>query len=267
MLSARLATAVVLVAAIAGTLIYLPPWAFSALILCAVLFALAELFRLSLSVTRSYRLIAILFGMVVAVHQTWPLARLPIDVVLIVGVWLIAFAYMILMPTLEHYAQRVGAATFGAVYIGMTLPYLSRMREMDHGRAMVAMTLAMVALSDTAAFTVGKTIGRKKLAALISPNKTLEGFIGGFFGSVGGILAVRALWWNELPLLPAIGLGLLIGLVAPIGDLIESAIKRGAHVKDSGDMLPGHGGMLDRCDAYLFSAPVVFYYLKWVVGV
>lgn len=258
MLLTRIGTALLLIAIIAATLVYAPVASFRGLVLLAVFFALAEFYHLTLGPSRVYRITATLLGLGLAACQSW---QRPWDRWLLLVAFLLALMLLWRVTTLERFAMRWGVALLGIVYIGLTLPYLSWLRALDHGRVLVAMTLAMVALSDSAAFAVGRTLGRRKLAPLTSPNKTLAGFVAGFGGSVLGILGCRALWWPEFPLLPAIGLGLIIGLVAPLGDLIESAVKRGAHVKDSGQMLPGHGGMLDRCDAYFFSAPVVYYFV------
>jgi phosphatidate cytidylyltransferase len=263
MFRARVITAILLIAVIAVTLIYLPPYAFQWLVLLAVLFALAEFNRLSLSRIRFYRMTALCCGMGIALVQTWRPAWLPMDMALIGCLFLLALAYMWRATILEDYVTRVSMAFFGAAYIGLTLPYLGLIRLEPHGVTMVVATLAMVACSDTAAYTVGKSIGRRKLASQVSPNKTVEGFLGGFLGSLVAMLVCRALLWPEMPLVPACSLAVLIGFVAPMGDLIESAIKRACHVKDSGRMLPGHGGMLDRCDAYFFSGPAVYYFVQW----
>ncbi|MBI4238475.1 MAG: phosphatidate cytidylyltransferase [Deltaproteobacteria bacterium] len=261
MLLTRIFTALLLIAVIATTLVVGSAALFRGLVLLAVLFALAEFYRLTLGASRVYRLTATLLGLGLAACQSW---HLPWERWLWAMALVLAVVLLWRATTLERFAARWGVALLGSIYIGSTLPYLSWLRALDHGRALVAMTLAMVALSDSAAFAVGRTLGRRKLAPLTSPNKTLEGFIAGFAGSIVGMLGCRALWWPEFPLLAAVQLGLVIGLVAPIGDLIESAVKRGAHVKDSGQMLPGHGGMLDRCDAYLFSAPIVYYFVTWL---
>ena len=266
MLHIRIGTALLLIGIVATTLLYAPPWAFQVLVLLAVLFAFAEYNRLALSHLRGYRLPALLVGMGVATAQSLRLPPLPIDAVLIAALFVLALVYMYRTTIFEQFPERLAIAFFGIVYIGLTLPYLGWIRQLDHGRALVGMTLAMVALSDTAAFAVGKMLGKRKLAALISPKKTLEGFIAGFAGSVAGALAFRAAFYEALPMWPCVALGLLIGFVAPMGDLVESAIKRACHVKDSGAMLPGHGGMLDRCDAYFFSAPVVYYFFTKVMG-
>ncbi|MBI2343132.1 MAG: phosphatidate cytidylyltransferase [Deltaproteobacteria bacterium] len=259
----RVATAIVLIAVIGATVFFARPVVFQGLVLLAVLFALAEYNRLALSHLRFYRLTALLSGMLVGTVQTWPVPWMPIDLLLILLTFLVAVLYLWRTTIMEGYVERLALAMFGSLYIALSLPYLGRMRLLPHGQAMIVMTLTMVALSDTAAYVVGKTLGRRKFASMASPNKTMEGFYASFVGSMIAVLLTRWFLWRDMPIWPALGLGVVIGMVGPFGDLIESAIKRGAHVKDSGSILPGHGGVLDRSDAYLFSAPVVYYAVQW----
>lgn len=264
MLRKRISTAVLLVGLIGSTLFLLPPLAFEILILLSVIFAVAEFHRLVLSRLRFYRLTALAGGVCIAAVQLWRPPQIPLDVVLLGVFFTLAVLYLWRATVLEAYVTHLAVAMLGSLYIGLTLPYLGLLRREPDGVAWVMLTLAMVALSDTAAYTVGRTWGRRRFS-IASPNKTLEGFYANFLGCIVAMLAVRVLLLPTLPLLQGLGLALLIGFVGPFGDLIESAVKRAYHVKDSGASLPGHGGVLDRCDAYLFAGPVVYYYLQWVL--
>lgn len=266
MLRTRVITACGLLALIVSSLTVWPRWTFHLLVMTAVFFAHRELYRMLMTRRRAYRLTASAFGLLIAALQIWGDGRVPIDLALVLSLFLIAVLFLQYATTLERYPQHVAIAAFGVLYISCTLPYLSRIAMLPHGGTLVGMVLMMVALSDTAAYSVGNTWGRRKLAPLTSPNKTWEGFYGGFLGSLAGLLIMRAIAYPAMPLLPSLGLALVIGFVAPCGDLIESALKRAVHVKDSSRMLPGHGGMLDRCDAYLFSAPIMYYFAKWILG-
>ena len=124
--------------------------------------------------------------------------------------------------------------------------------------------VAVVALGDIAAYFIGTALGRHKLAPSISPGKSWEGFAGGLLGSLLGGLAIAGLL-DELDLLQGLTMGAIAGLIAPVGDLVESLAKREIGIKDSGRILPGHGGFLDRLDAILFAAPAVYLYLLFVV--
>ena len=127
------------------------------------------------------------------------------------------------------------------------------------GTAVIWLVLVSIWASDTFAYFVGRAIGKRKVVPAISPNKTLEGFIGGFVGCVlvGWIGSICL----GLPLNFGYGIGIIIGVLAPLGDLFESKLKRQANKKDSGTLLPGHGGVLDRFDSLLFAAPLVLAYI------
>ncbi|UCF66362.1 MAG: phosphatidate cytidylyltransferase [Acidobacteriota bacterium] len=137
----------------------------------------------------------------------------------------------------------------------------------ERGRDLMVLTLLVVYAADTAAYYGGRAMGRHRLAPRISPKKTVEGAVFGLIGAgLTSLLApawfFRALAWEQ-----AVALGLAIGLAGMLGDLSESLLKRAAAVKDSGTLLPGHGGLLDRIDSLLFAAPVVYWYHHyWMAG-
>jgi phosphatidate cytidylyltransferase len=162
-------------------------------------------------------------------------------------------------------------AIFCLLYTGLTLVTLPALKEQTNGPSLVAFLLCVVWAGDIAALYVGRTLGRHKLAPRISPNKTWEGAIGSIVGSLlvaGGLFALARLLertWNSAILsYPEevwfwLGLAVLLNVAAQLGDLVESALKRSVDVKDSGSLLPGHGGVLDRIDAILLAAPVLWY--------
>lgn len=133
----------------------------------------------------------------------------------------------------------------------------------NDGLGYVIMLFVTVLLTDTGAYLFGKNFGKHKLAPIVSPNKTIEGSLGGALLAVIGALIVghfiHLIWYHSVIV------GLLATIFAQIGDLSESLIKRDAGVKDSGDLLPGHGGFLDRADSYVLTIPVLFYYFKYFV--
>jgi len=170
-------------------------------------------------------------------------------------------------------------SAFGVFYIAFSLGLLIRLRHMPQSEYLIIFILFSVWGGDIAAYYIGKNFGRHKLAPVVSPNKSWEGAIASVIASIGIAVVVfyfrqyiNALFMHEpdpdvldpVPLgtLYVAGLGLLSNIAAQFGDLFESALKRGAGVKDSGTLLPGHGGMLDRIDALLFAIPVVWYYAE-----
>jgi phosphatidate cytidylyltransferase len=155
------------------------------------------------------------------------------------------------------------AAMLAPVYIGLPLGSLVGVHAIA-GREAVLLLIATVAVSDTAQFYTGKTFGRTPLAPMRSPKKTREGAVGGFI-IAPAFLALAGSYW--LPVYPwwwhaSLGLGIVVAGI--IGDLFESMLKRAADMKDSGALIPGHGGVLDRIDALLFAAPVFYFFLRTV---
>ena len=146
----------------------------------------------------------------------------------------------------------------GAVYLGMTLRYLSLMRALDQGLWLLVITAITVWMTDSGAYFIGKSFGRHKLWPRISPKKTWEGLFGGLFvGTLSAIaltlwLIPGALWWQGAVI------GVLAGIVGPLGDLSESLFKRQVGAKDSSHLIPGHGGFFDRIDSFIFVGPVVY---------
>ena len=155
----------------------------------------------------------------------------------------------------------------GILYVGWLLSYLVALRGLDDGRNWVFFALFITFASDTAAFFTGSALGKHRLAPHISPGKTWEGTIGGILGAI----IVSLFFILPTPLtLPlnwgqAILLGLLVSVFGQLGDLVESLFKRNMGVKDSGSLIPGHGGFLDRIDSIVFAGIVVYYYVIWAI--
>lgn len=178
------------------------------------------------------------------------------------------------------------ASVFGFVYVALPLGMLMQVRQQWAGAFYLLYLLLVVWAGDIFAYFVGKAIGRHRMSPRISPKKTWEGAIASVVASVvvgwlmfshaeqvssallrwGLIQRADGLFGLEVPAMgPVIILTMILNVAAQLGDLVESLIKRGAGVKDSGALLPGHGGMLDRIDALLFAAPVLWYYAAWHV--
>jgi phosphatidate cytidylyltransferase len=139
------------------------------------------------------------------------------------------------------------------------------LRGVDAGRDWVFFALFTTFASDTIAFFAGRALGRHKLAPGISPGKTWEGAIAGVFGAIIFSLLLVTLLSLPLSYGQAILLGLLVSIFGQLGDLTESLFKRNMGVKDSGRLIPGHGGVLDRMDSVVFAGIVVYYYVIWVI--
>ncbi len=172
-----------------------------------------------------------------------------------------AFVLKALAQTRQSTTVSVGATVLGAGWIGLGLAHVILLRDLSqHGKLAALTVLLTVFAADSAAFLVGQLLGRHRLAPSISPGKTWEGFVA---GAVVAVLVPFFALYEErddfLGVWHALGVGGAIAVAGPLGDLFESALKRDMQVKDTGMLLAGHGGMLDRIDSLLFAAVAAFY--------
>ncbi|WP_072370795.1 phosphatidate cytidylyltransferase [Thermophilibacter mediterraneus] len=160
----------------------------------------------------------------------------------------------------------VAVTAFGPLYTSLAFSSIVLIRMYDHGPAGALLALGVMLSiwgNDAMAYFVGSAIGAHKLAPRISPSKSVEGFVGGIAGSVAVWALVSAFLVPELDMALAVACGLVVGVASVFGDLFESRIKRGAGVKDSGNLIPGHGGLLDRSDSMLFGGMAAFFLLRF----
>ena len=158
-----------------------------------------------------------------------------------------------------------GRVILGILYIPLLMAHFILIRQTQSGVLWIFFILVMAFAGDTAAYYIGRRFGKHKLLPEVSPGKTVEGTIGLVAGSIAGCLLFRLFLFPMLPVIHAIILGLVGSVVGQLGDLSESALKRTAGVKDSGTMLPGHGGILDRLDCLMFITPFVYYYQGYMI--
>ena len=186
----------------------------------------------------------------------------PLGLALTAGVAVVA---LIEMASNAHSLDRAALTMFGALFAGWMPAHLALIRDMrPHGEAFLFMTFASVWCMDTAAYAVGRSAGRRTLAPVLSPKKTWEGAAAGLVAAVGVCLLFSRFALKDALTLPgAAAIGLLIGVAGQLSDLAESMVKRDAGVKESGALLPGHGGVLDRFDSYILCAPAIYYFLSF----
>ncbi len=182
-------------------------------------------------------------------------------VMVLLAAFPVTFMLALLRPRRENLSWAIAVTMFGVLWIGLPFAHAVLLRELppnSHGLGLVIDVLVGTFIGDTSAYFVGRAFGRTPLAPRISPNKTVAGLVGGV---VGGTLAFwfAGLYQDWLSGVDALLIGLSVALVAPIGDLFESAIKRDLQVKDTGRFFGAHGGVLDRLDAVLFTMPVAYY--------
>jgi phosphatidate cytidylyltransferase len=132
------------------------------------------------------------------------------------------------------------------------------------GMQWILFLLVVIWVGDIAALTIGKSLGKRPFAPVLSPNKTWEGALAGLAAGMGIAVAIQQFLFPDLPLLHAVFAAVLMGIFGQLGDLAESMLKRAAEIKDSSRLIPGHGGMLDRMDSVLFAFPVLYFYLLWL---
>lgn len=155
----------------------------------------------------------------------------------------------------------------GGLYVGLLLSHFVALRTLPQGLAWTLLMLLVTWASDSGAYFLGRATGRHKLCPLLSPGKTWEGICGGLVGGLvaGGVVGALAMvWWGAIGVTQGLIVGLLVAVVAPFGDLAISMMKREVGVKDSGSLIPGHGGVLDRTDSLMFAAVITYYFAVWV---
>ena len=162
--------------------------------------------------------------------------------------------------------EPVATTMFAIVYVGWLLGHALLLRMLADGAHLVLLLVGTTWAGESAAYVVGSVLGRRPLAPVISPRKTVEGAVGQLAASIGTAAVLGAWFLPQWSMSTVIVAGALLGIAGQVGDLVESAIKRSLGAKDTGGLIPGHGGVLDRVDGLLFNAPALFYYASWVGG-
>lgn len=263
----RFATAAVGIPVILALVFVAPPWAFYLLVLAAGLVGAQELFAMSHPGDR----VAQATGVLVSAAASVALYLWPTDprvlVTLLVAVPAFAPLFTLArLGSIESAAMRVFAMGFGPFFIAVPLTLLALMRKTfgEAGSGFVILSLGLAWFADTGAYFAGRFLGRHKLYEAVSPKKTREGAMGGLVASMvwalfGSFVYLR----GALPVAHALPLAIVGGALGQAGDLGESLLKRSTGVKDSGAIVPGHGGILDRVDALIVTSIVVYLYALW----
>lgn len=182
---------------------------------------------------------------------------------IIISMILILFVYVFGYP--KYHAEQVMAAFFGVVYVAVMLSFIYLTRSLPDGKFLVWLIFLCSWGCDTCAYCVGMLIGKHKMAPVLSPKKSIEGAVGGVAGAaLLGVIYAAATQGKmaEYALICAVG-----ALISMVGDLAASAIKRNQNIKDYGKLIPGHGGILDRFDSVIITAPVIYYFAKMILGI
>ncbi len=246
---------------------YFPPIFFFGLVVGAALLAQFEFYRLHFRDDRVPVLAALGLGTgaVLLASLQWP-GFLSERVVFLVALIAALTSRLVATSELKRSLVDSSVMVFGVLYVSLTLGHLLLTRTLPGGEYLIFFLVLVTWAGDTGAYYAGVTLGRHKLAPVVSPNKTIEGLVGGLVLAVVVAFIAQRWFLPTFTILDCVATGLLLTGVGVLGDLSESAMKRSAGVKDSGAVIPAHGGMLDRLDSLLFTAPTFYYYMILVKG-
>jgi phosphatidate cytidylyltransferase len=277
----RIVTGVVLIAVVVALVWWGPAWLVAVVAALTAILALSEFFalgeRLGLRAFKKWTLVctaALFYAQYAAgtaetrafadVMLTRTFARLPVSLETVLLIFLFGAVGIGLATRrpLQDVLPAISISSAGILFVALPFSYLVRINEIDHaGRALILFTLALIWAGDTLAYFTGRFMGRIPMAPALSPQKTWEGAVANLIGSL--LVACAAAQWIEVPLTVLLMIAAPANIAGQMGDLIESAYKRGAGVKDSGTIIPGHGGVLDRIDSLILAAPIVWTFYSW----
>ena len=263
MLKKRVLTGAAAIPALCLLIGYGPEPTLFVMVLIAVALGLHEFYSLILPENKRHeKAMGIILGMVLASviylgNASFVYALLGFSIIFL------SITYMLKSSNFTLAISKMALTLLGILYIGLLLSYVTLIDKTSPGKQWVFFLVSTVWAADIGAFFVGSLVGRHKLYPKVSPNKTIEGLGGGMGGAIAAALLYRKLFFSNLDLSDCIFLGFSLTLFGQMGDLTESMIKRSAQVKDSSSHIPGHGGILDRLDSFLFAAPFLYYYICW----
>ena len=264
LMPARELVAAVLAPLLIAAIIWLPVWVYLAILLVAVTVACRELLAMARASGVPTRLWLTCLAVGATQLSAWSEGLPGLAIALGASVMVLTSSY------LWHPARPAGSLTgvavtvFSVAYLSICSSCLGWLRlwaPADLGVGLVLVFLVTIWIGDSGAYYVGKSIGRHRMSPRVSPKKTWEGLAGGVIASIVTVCAVRAVTLDQLSWFDTVAIGAIIGVTGPVGDLVESLFKRDTGVKDSSNLFPGHGGMLDRTDSILYSAPWVVTFL------
>jgi phosphatidate cytidylyltransferase len=259
----KIGTAIVLIPPVILLIALGPPWVLSLMVLLTIFFELREFYTLSLPNSKGIeRVVGIGLGLVLSIVVSYGNTTV-VSPFLVLLLLLLAILFLEITQDLSSTISHMGMMLFGILYIGFLLSHICLIRNMTDGKKWVLFLIITVWSGDIFAFLSGSLFGRHKLYPKISPNKTYEGLAGALIGSIVVAMAFALLFIPKLEIGFCVLLAIGLGVLGQLGDFTESMLKRSAQVKDSGSLIPGHGGMLDRLDSFLFSAPFLYYSLLY----
>lgn len=266
-LALRLLTAALVVPPLLFLLFAGPSWGFFLLVWVVAVAGALELFRMTHPADGLGQAVGVVSTAAVSAALYFYAHEPRVLITLLIA--LPAFGILVPLIRLGEIATagvRVMAQVAGPLYVGASLTTLALIRRdlAASGAGWVVLTLTFAWLADTGGYFFGRFLGKTKLYEAVSPKKTRAGFVGALVGAACGAVVARLWFLPEIDLVKVLPLAIVAGALGQFGDLVESLLKRSTGIKDSGALIPGHGGVLDRIDALLVVAPLVYLYILWV---
>ncbi len=264
----RVTSGILLAGGIVAVLVYAPWWVMGLVVALALVLCTTEYQRMARPDAPGVEQAAFLLACTAVaaypvIGKYWPTYTHQMS--FLVAFYILAITRLARPDPIETTLQRLGLDLAGLVYIGVTFPFVLILRGYGpEGGYVLLMVMVVAFSSDTGGYFAGRFLGRHKLYPKISPKKTVEGAVGGIAMAIGGMFLARAYFpgLDGLSVLDCVLMGAFGACFTIIGDLVESMMKRAFGVKDSGTIIPGHGGMLDRIDGLLFCGPFLWLYLE-----
>lgn len=175
---------------------------------------------------------------------------------------ILSFVMQLFKKDFSKVLTEISVVIFGSIYLGYLFSFMLKIKDLPNGNYFLISLLLITWANDSGAYLIGTKLGKNKIFPKISPKKTFEGAIGGIIFSIAATFALKN--WLNVTFNELLFLGLIISIIAQLGDLFESVLKRGSGIKDSGTLVPGHGGILDCLDSIIFTAPVFYYCITFL---
>jgi phosphatidate cytidylyltransferase len=255
----RILTGVVGIPLLVAVICFAPDWVFTIVILFVALLSLNEFYALTRPGTSrqilfvNYLSTAVLFCSLL-LKGSYHIAIIPLFIIVPLALFMVRYRRK--PPTIGE----IGSVLMGPFYICLPLMLFVLLLDLPRGQWWILFILAVIFAGDTGSFYIGRSLGKHKLSR-ISPGKTWEGAIGGLLSNIAAGVICGYLFFPSLSVISNMVVAIALGISGQIGDLAESMIKRISNAKDSGTILPGHGGLLDRIDSLLFSIPILYLYV------
>jgi len=240
----------------------LPPIYFTALVLVAVVVGQYEFYRMILARNiKPQFAIGMVIGGLVVLESYYPFFGGLDKLLLAASLMLIMIVRLFERKPVDSAIEDVAYTFIGVFYVAILFSFQIVIRLGVDGKQWLVFLYFVIWASDIGAYAIGIPFGKHRLYVKVSPKKSVEGFVGALIASIGMALICRVWFMPPIGLGETVGIALLLAVIGTIGDLVESLFKRAAGVKDSGGLIPGHGGILDRMDSMLFAAPALYYVL------